>query len=152
MVLIFGAGFSIDIHTYSEVEDKIDIHHIFPQHWCKENGIDPRLFDSIINKTALSAKTNKMIGGNAPSQYLPRIQKKAGIPDERMDQILLSHAIDTGALRNDKFEMFFKLREQALLESIETAIGKSVAREFTVEPSNINEYDYEEPKQEPNNK
>ena len=145
--LDFRTGFSIKIHTDSEGEDKIDIHHIFPQQWCKENGKDPRLFDSIVNKTVLSAKTNKMIGGNAPSQYLPRIQKKAGIPDERMDQILLSHAIDTEALRADKFETFFKLREQALLESVETAIGKPVAREFTKEPSIINEYDYEENKQ-----
>jgi hypothetical protein len=35
--------------------------------------------DIIMNKTGLSAKTNGMIGGNAPSSYLPKLQKQAGI-------------------------------------------------------------------------
>lgn len=29
----------------------LDIHHIFPQQWCKEKGIKPAVYDSIINKT-----------------------------------------------------------------------------------------------------
>jgi uncharacterized protein DUF262 len=33
--------------------ENVDIHHIFPQDWCKKNGIKPNIFDSIINKTPL---------------------------------------------------------------------------------------------------
>jgi multidrug resistance efflux pump len=28
----------------------VDIHHIFPQDWCKKHGFKPKAFDSIINK------------------------------------------------------------------------------------------------------
>ena len=51
-------------------QDNIDIHHIFPAKWCNsvaKPAVPPRLFNSIINKTPIDAKTNKIIGGNAPS-------------------------------------------------------------------------------------
>ena len=56
-------------------EKGIDIHHIFPRKWCLEKGISPRVFDSIINKTAISYKANRKIGGQAPSDYLKQIEK-----------------------------------------------------------------------------
>ena len=34
-----------------------------------------RLYDSVINKTPLAYKTNRKIGGSAPSLYLTRLQK-----------------------------------------------------------------------------
>ncbi len=34
--------------------ENVDIHHIFPQDWCKRQDIKPIVFDSIINKTPLS--------------------------------------------------------------------------------------------------
>jgi len=43
-------------------EYKIDIHHIFPQHWCEQREIPPRVYNSIVNKTAISYKANRMIG------------------------------------------------------------------------------------------
>jgi hypothetical protein len=39
----------------------IDIHHIFPQDWCKKNGIDDEHRESVVNKTAVSATTNRTI-------------------------------------------------------------------------------------------
>jgi len=62
-VLDFRTGEEITLQMY--FDDKIDIHHIFPQKYCKENGIDPKRCDCVINKTAISAKTNRIIGGNA---------------------------------------------------------------------------------------
>ena len=75
-------------------DDSIDIHHIFPVHWCqgqakppvpRANPPVPRwLYDSIINKTPIDATTNKIIGGDAPSVYLPKLQKY--MPSEKVDQ------------------------------------------------------------------
>lgn len=110
-------------------DDKIDIHHIFPKKWCDEQGIEPSDYNSIINKTALSARTNRMIGGRAPSEYLPRIQQEAGIDKVKMDEILASHLIFWDALRENDFEKFFDMRTEALLEVIEKAMGKKVIRE-----------------------
>jgi CBS domain-containing protein len=56
--------------------ENVDIHHIFPQDWCKKRGHQAcRTYDSIINKTPLSFRTNRIIGGVAPSEYLARLEK-----------------------------------------------------------------------------
>jgi hypothetical protein len=125
--LDFRTGEAIDVQMY--FDDKIDIHHIFPKEWCKQKKIDPKLYDSIINKTPLSAKTNRMIGSNAPSGYLARIQKNAGISEERMNEILRSHLIDPVALRGDDFDTFFQARKEALLDRIEKAMDKPIPRD-----------------------
>jgi hypothetical protein len=103
-------------------------HHIFPQAWCKANGIDAKRCDSIVNKTPISAGTNRKIGGEASSEYLADLQKCAGIEPARMDEMLRSHLIDPAALRADDFDRFFEARSRALLEKIEKAMGKAIAR------------------------
>jgi hypothetical protein len=127
-------------------DDKIDIHHIFPQEWCRKNGIESKRCDSIVNKTPISAKTNRMIGANAPSVYLGRIQKSAGIESQRMDAILQSHVIEPAPLRGDDFLAFFKAREKALLDRVEAAMGKPIAREL-VQPQIEDLGDYEDEEQ-----
>ena len=113
--------------------DAIDIHHIFPRKWCEENGIEAKLFDSIINKAPLSSRTNKIIGSKAPSIYLSKLQEKAKITEQWMDDILQSHAINPGTLRSDNFQYFFSLRQEALLNRIETAMGKTILRSESME-------------------
>ena len=70
-----GTGNNI-AHYFDEA---VDIHHVFPRAWCDKQGIPASPYDSVVNKTPLSARTNRMIGGNAPSVYLPRVVKDAGI-------------------------------------------------------------------------
>jgi hypothetical protein len=120
--LDFRTGDSIDLQTY--FDEKIDIHHVFPKKWCIAKKLDRRRFDSIVNKTPLAARTNRMIGGSAPSVYLPKVEKSAGISDARMDQILSSHVISSAFLRADNFDEFFVAREKALLDRVEKAMGK----------------------------
>lgn len=123
----FFTGYPID--TLMSFSEPIDIHHIFPRHWCKNNGIQPDLYDCAINKTPLSAKTNKMIGGKAPSAYVADIQKNTSISQEQMDKILQSHVINESAMRSDNFDIFFQSRKNALLNRIEKAMGKPILRE-----------------------
>ena len=73
----FRTGVPIEAQAF--YDDAIDIHHIFPEKWCSSEGLDPGVFNSIINKTAISARTNRQIGGRAPSKYLPAIEKIANI-------------------------------------------------------------------------
>ncbi|MBA2286379.1 MAG: DUF262 domain-containing protein [Ktedonobacteraceae bacterium] len=145
--LDFYSGTSINAQMY--FDDRVDIHHIFPQGWCKKHKIDARRCDSVVNKTALSAKTNRMIGGNAPSVYLAHVQKKADINDQKMDAILCSHVIDPTCLRKDTFAEFFEIRETSLLNLIEKAMGKRVTREsldedVAADASSMNVYQDEE--------
>jgi hypothetical protein len=125
--LDFRTGEEINLQMY--FDDRIDIHHIFPQKYCRENSINPKQCDCVVNKTGISAKTNRIIGGNAPSEYIAKLLKSIGIEDARMDEILRSHVIDPDLLKSDDFDAFFKMREEALLDRIQNAMGKPIARE-----------------------
>lgn len=117
------------IEAQTFFDDNIDIHHIFPERWCKDAEIEPGFFNSIINKTAISARTNRQIGGRAPSEYLPLIEKSAGLAAESMDQLLKSHCIEAEKMRSNDFWGFFNARAEELLKRIESAIGKDITRE-----------------------
>ncbi|NCD34893.1 MAG: DUF262 domain-containing protein [Spartobacteria bacterium] len=124
----FRSGQKFD-HTVFFGEN-VDIHHIFPQDWCKRQGIKPVVYDSIINKTPLSFRTNRIIGGAAPSDYLARLEKgdkqTPAIEQERLDIYLLSHLIDPAIVRQDNFETFMLDRQRRMLELIERATGKNI--------------------------
>ena len=120
---------SIEFQTY--FDDNIDIHHIYPRSWCKVQGIDKNVYDSIINKTALSSRTNRRIGRKPPSQYLQEIEEDTGIYTSTMDEILDSHLICPDFLREDDFEGFFNARKELLINAIEKVTGMRVDRENT---------------------
>jgi hypothetical protein len=122
----FRSGQKFD-HTVFFGEN-VDIHHIFPQKWCKDQGIAASVYDSIINKTPLSYRTNRLVGGAAPSEYLAKLEKgnaeNPPIPRERLDDYLRSHLIDPGHLRANSFDAFMADRQLQLLRLIEVAMGK----------------------------
>jgi hypothetical protein len=118
---------SINMATF--FNQKLDIHHIFPQKWCREHEIDAERRESIVNKTALSYATNRFIGGRAPGHYVPAIEKKAPISSVELDTILTKHRITPQHLRDNSFTEFFTARSTALLDLIETAMGKPIARD-----------------------
>lgn len=126
----FRSGQKFD-HTVFFGEN-VDIHHIFPKEWCKKQGIKPEVFDSIINKTPLSYRTNRMIGGVAPSEYLAKLEEgnkdTPAIASERLDVYLQSHLIAPDLLHTDKFEDFMEDRQRRLLNLIEKAMGKDAYR------------------------
>ena len=107
-------------------ECKLDIHHIFPQDWCSKQGIQPRKYDSVLNKTPISYKANRMVGGKAPSDYLMQLQnhKSVMLEDEGMDELLRSHFIDPGFLRNNDFTGFLESRRRLLISEIAKVMGK----------------------------
>lgn len=109
--------------------ENVDIHHIFPQDWCKKRGIKPKVYDSIINKTPLAYRTNRIVGGVAPSEYLSKLERgnqtAPAIDSSRLDVYLRTHLIDPSLLRQDDFDAFMKDRQKNLLVLIENATGKS---------------------------
>lgn len=106
----------------------LDIHHIFPRDWCEKRGISKDRYDSILNKTPISYKANRKVGGAAPSTYLPRIQneEQVQLDDAAMDELLASHALSPGLLRQDAFDDFLEDRRQQLSRLVETAMGKVI--------------------------
>jgi hypothetical protein len=139
----FRSGQKFD-HTVFFGEN-VDIHHIFPQDWCKRQNIKPEVFDSIINKTPLSYKTNRMIGGVAPSEYIAKLEsgdnQNPPISSANLDAYLSSHLVSPSYLRSNDFEKFMSDRQQRLLTLIEQATGKTSYGGSVQEEGIEDEYD-----------
>lgn len=118
----FVSGDSIELTTYFDYA--IDIHHIFPKKYCVDHGLPQWKWNSAVNKAPLTARTNRAIGGKAPSKYLAPIDAELGA--SKVDAILETHLIDPAHLRADDFDAFLRHRAAALLDRIETAMGKAV--------------------------
>nr|WP_316643098.1 DUF262 domain-containing protein [uncultured Roseateles sp.] len=123
----FITGRATDLMTF--FKDDIDIHHVFPQAWCKKNGIEKGVFDSIINKTPLSKLSNISVGGDAPSVYLKRIEVAQGISSGALDEMLRTHLIEPEHLRSDNFPAFFEARSKALAGLVAEAMQKPVVED-----------------------
>ncbi len=108
---------------------KVDIHHVFPQHWCQQHGIDEERRESIVNKTAIAFDTNRSIGGAAPSRYTATIEKRAQVGAAQLNGLLEGHLVPAELLRADDFDGFFVERRERLCALVEEATGKTVQRD-----------------------
>lgn len=120
-------GRPVDLMTF--FNDKVDIHHVFPQDWCKKHGIPQDIYNSIVNKTPLSKESNIAIGGDAPSSYLKRIGDKQGLAPGELDRIIRTHLIKPEHLHNNDFQAFFEARIHALTDVVAGAMEKAVVKE-----------------------
>lgn len=121
----FISGAEMDFSTYSS--EKIDIHHIFPKNYCVEQGYSKAKWNSIVNKTPISASSNREIGGVAPSVYLGKLEKKGSVPSSDLDDYVETHWIDHTLLRDNDFQNFIIDRSKKLLNAIEAATGRTIS-------------------------
>lgn len=121
----FISGGEMDFASY--VEEATDIHHIFPQNYCEKLKYSRALWNSVINKTPIYARTNRIIGGVAPSKYISSIERNHKVESSKLDEYLASHQIDVEAIRSDDFYAYFEKRKNALLDLIEKATGKKIS-------------------------
>jgi len=129
----FRSGQGYDLTVF--FEEGVDIHHIFPKAWCEEKKIPEAVYDTVINKTPLSYRTNRIIGGVAPSKYLQKLElgKEVGgkvveppLDRRLLDGYLVTHCIDVAALRADDFDKFMAARRSSLLDLVERVTGHRV--------------------------
>lgn len=121
----FISGADMDFSTFSN--EKIDIHHVFPKDYCIKQGYDKRKWNSVVNKTPISASSNREIGGYAPSVYLGKLEKKGSVATADLDGYIESHWINHDLLRADDFQNFIIDRAKKLLRAIETATGRTIS-------------------------
>lgn len=121
----FISGAEMDFVTYSDA--KIDIHHIFPKDYCIGQNFNKSKWNSIINKTPISASSNREIGGVAPSVYLGKLEKKGSVSPADLDGHVETHLINHGMLRNNEFQDFIIDRAKKLLGAIEQATGRTIS-------------------------
>ncbi len=112
-----------DSIAFSPPED----HHVFPQSYIKSHqsksilGLSgTALYNNIVNRTLISAETNRAIGKTAPSKYLAK--ENIIIQDGKRD-LLLKHFMDescVAALEADDYEQFLNSRHKIMLKNIRT--------------------------------
>lgn len=122
----FRSGQAFDQTVF--FDEGVDIHHIFPKAWCESQKLPASLYDSVVNKTPLGYRTNRIIGGVAPSTYLEKLEKgKASLNGQIIEppidktalaSYLQTHCIPVPELYADDFAGFIKARQQLLMEMV----------------------------------
>lgn len=120
----FISGENIDLNSYFDIN--IDIHHIFPRNYSEANNLKKSKWNSIINKTPLSARSNRIIGGKSPKEYLYGIVRNHNIIENDLNEILKTNLINPEFLWRNKFDEFIRDRAANLLNLIEKATGKTI--------------------------
>jgi hypothetical protein len=109
----------------------LDDHHIVPKSWGKKTQGMRQLIDTILNRTPLTADTNrKVIRDRLPNSYLPELIAQNGEPTVRAT--LESHFVSPAAfdilLRDpftpEDFEAFIDERQRTLQDAIEDLLIK----------------------------
>ena len=133
----FASGKAMDFTVF--LDENIDIHHIFPKAFCVKEGYNKEKWNSIVNKTPLSAHTNRIIGGNKPSVYLKRIEKTGHVGELDLNRYLETHLISVDDLRADRFDEYFRKRANAIIGLIGSSMGKAIPA-FTGENDPASDY------------
>jgi hypothetical protein len=130
----------IDATIYRDLQ--VNIALVFPKGWFgKDKGKGARL-DSIVNKTLVTSRTNRIMGSLRPSDYVAKLEDETGLPPNWFDDVIATHLIDPKSLRADDFEAFYAARSAALLRLIQDAMGRLPVDE----PETLADY---EPEPEP---
>lgn len=126
-------------------DEAVDIHHIFPKAWCESQTpkLPASLYDSVVNKTPLGYRTNRIIGGVAPSSYLEKLEKgKTGsngqiieppIDKAALASYLKTHCIPVPELYANNFAGFMQARQKLLMELVSRITGHAVPTTAEVE-------------------
>ncbi len=117
-------GMEMRVQTY--LDERSDVHHIFPQEYCINMNYDKKKWNSIINKTPLFFSTNRYIGGTSPNDYMNKIVRNKDISKEDLKYYISSHMINADLLDNNNFEDFIIDRAIKILNGIERCTGKKI--------------------------
>jgi hypothetical protein len=110
----------------------LDDHHIVPKDWRKDYPSVGTLIDTILNRTPLTADTNRhVIGSRLPNTYLPELIAANG--EATVRATLESHLISPTAfdilLRDpftpEDFEAFLSERQRTFRDAIEDLLVKA---------------------------
>ncbi len=112
-----------DFHKGNEITSEsmrgqnIDDHHIFPDAYLsgEQQGHPQGYGDHILNRTLIDSETNRRIGKNPPSAYIPAIENAQG--PSTVD-LFSSHFCSIDKLKADDFEGFIRERESRLRKAI----------------------------------
>jgi hypothetical protein len=118
------SGMPMDFTFYND--ESVDIHHIFPRDYCRKQGYQRRRWNSVVNKTPVSSRTNRVVKGVVSSAYSAKIIKDKHVAEEDFDTYMSTHLDNVELLRADDFDAYFVERAKGIINLISDAMGKTV--------------------------
>ena len=116
------------------IEHHVDDHHVFPQAYLAQVGVEARSRDCVLNRTLIDRKTNIRISNRAPSVYLREIRDALG--SSKFHVLLESHHLPGGIdspLWRDDFEAFLDWRQMEMWNDIHEVTGVREATDLVAE-------------------
>lgn len=109
-------GEKIDITQALSVFNKKEFHHIYPQDYLKEKGIEATYRNNMCNICMLASSQNKIISNKAPNLYLKKYIEQLG---EHANEVLRSNLLpNKNDIDLENYEGFLKDRAKLLLSEI----------------------------------
>jgi hypothetical protein len=116
------------------IEHHVDDHHVFPQAYLAQLGVEARPRACVLNRTLIDRKTNIRISNRAPSVYLREIRDALG-PD-KFQVLLESHHLPGGIdspLWRDDFDAYLDWRQKEIWKEIQEVTGVREAADLVAE-------------------
>ncbi len=135
------------ISGLSVMNEDIEDHHIYPKAYCKQESLDAKLCESIVNRIAVSRETNRSLGSTGPDTYFTELVKQAkengtvkGM-QARLQACFIPNASKTTAqflsqFSPEKFDSFMNKRAKLLVDEVRRVVGNSLVTE---EPDDYDE-------------
>ena len=112
----WSSGINIDLN-YSNKENKLEYHHVFPQSKLKDLGYEKSQRNDISNLVFIAGKLNREFSNKAPSDYLdkikPELLKKQCVP------------LDKELWKMENYEKFLEARRKLIAEDLDSFIQKN---------------------------
>jgi len=101
-----------------------ELHHLFPKAWLHHKNIkDRRTVNQVANMATLDYHQNSSIGGEAPSEYVPRLREVLRVSDAQWARACAEHALPIDWELMD-YETFLRARRERMAEIIRVAYRK----------------------------
>lgn len=109
-------GEKIDIGQALSVFNKKEFHHIYPQDYLKEKGIEARDRNNICNICMLASSQNKIVSNEAPNLYLKKYIDQLG---EHANEVLRSNLLpNKNNIDLESYKGFLSERAKLILSEI----------------------------------
>lgn len=105
--LSFVSGSPVDLSRTLKEYNKMEFHHVMPQKYVSTKPASANSVNCLANFCFLSRSDNRLLGGEAPSQY------RAKMPAASID-LILNRALCPSSLFDDEFETFINERAEEL--------------------------------------
>jgi hypothetical protein len=137
-----------DLKSGREIaREDIESHHIYPKDYCKKQGLDVKLCESIVNRIAVSRETNRSLGSDGPKKYFTDIVDQAaenGTVLGMQDRLRTCFIPNSEKKRSaflaqftpSKFETLMSERAMLLVDEVRRVVGNSLVAE---EPDDYDE-------------